>query len=302
LGERWSLAQWIKNTLIYWVIRSLLLVVDHLPAGWLTRLGRRIGKIAYFLFSEARIIAVSRIERALPGSDARKLAQRCFVQAGENAAICLLLRRAETRALDWVQIDDEARAIFDGAQKEGRGVVFASAHLGPFELIPAAVAELGYRPAIVVRSSYDPRLNRIVDHHRLLRGIQVIPRRGPQTATLLLSSLRANQPLGLLVDLCGRIATREVEILGHRARIARGPEQISQRAKAPLLFGTLHTRREARGPRFSLHITNCGPGGPGATQRVKQALERAVLRDPAEWLWMAPVFGRVAEGWKAELE
>jgi KDO2-lipid IV(A) lauroyltransferase len=173
---------------------------------------------------------------------------------------------------------------------EGRGAVFISAHLGPFELLPAAIAELGVCPAIVVRESYDPRLDAWVDHHRHSRGIVVIHRGAPGAAVRIVRALRAGQPVGFLPDLGGRVPQIPTNFLGRRTGFAVGPQQIAQRMGAPIVVGTLR-RLPGPGPRHTLSIERVETTGTLAelTQRVARTLERAILDAGEDFPWMAPL-------------
>jgi KDO2-lipid IV(A) lauroyltransferase len=173
-------------------------------------------------------------------------------------------------------------------------VIFVSAHLGPFEGIAAAVAELGYRPAVIVRESYDPELDDLVDDHRRRRGLTVIHRGSPRAALSIIRALRAGQPVGFLPDLGGRVPSVEVCFLGEAVAFPVGPQLIAVRTGAPLLIGTLK-RSSGSGPRHELTLERIQPGKDVVclTHRVASALERAILEAPEEWLWMSPPIRRL---------
>jgi lauroyl/myristoyl acyltransferase len=215
---------------------------------------------------------------------------------GENAALCLLLRRQGVRALDWVEVHDDDRIAFERVLARGRGAIFVSAHVGPFELLPAAVAELGLRPAIVVRESYDPRLDRLVDAHRHTRGIDVIHRGHPGAATRIVRALRAGQPVGFLPDLGGRVPSLEVPFLGDVRPFAIGPQHLAQRLGVPLVVGALRRRTHPRAcqandahPGFRLTISEVETGGSleVLTKRVARHLGAVIAEEATDFPWMA---------------
>lgn len=197
------------------------------------------------------------------------------------------------RALDTVFVSDAARSVFAETLAAGRGAVFVSAHVGPFEAIAAAVAELGLRPAIVVRESYDRALDPLVDEHRIRRGIRVIHRGSPGAGMSIMRALRAGQPVGFLPDLGARVLSVEVEFLGERLAFPIGPQVIAARAKVPLLVGTLSARPSSPGYELSIERVQM-PGDPvELTHRVARALERRIVAGPEEWLWMAAPIRRL---------
>jgi Kdo2-lipid IVA lauroyltransferase/acyltransferase len=288
-GEVWTTGQRVKNDAIHVVLRVALRCADRTPARWLLALGRALGWITHLTCGSLRDRARENLALALPGRPSAELARASFVRAGENLARCLLLRRPEVHALDFVHVPEDSRAVLTATLAEGRGAVFVSAHLGPFELLAAALAELGLHPAVVVRESYDARLDPLVDRHRVERGVQVIHRGRPGAPLRVLRALRAGSPVGFLPDLGGRVPTQPAELLGLRVDLPVGPQRIAARAGCPVLVGTLAPG--SAGPRFELRISRVADGAEAALGAAIAAELSARIRASAEhWPWMAPRF------------
>jgi Kdo2-lipid IVA lauroyltransferase/acyltransferase len=288
-GGSWSAAQRAKNALIRTFVLAALAIADRLPASLLGWLGVGLGQLAHLLAIGLRRTARRNFERCLPELDARAATRACFRNAGRNLALCTLLRRPKMRVLDWVSVDERARAILDSALAKQRGVVFVSAHLGPFEWVAGAIAELGYAASIVVRESYDPALDPIVDAHRLLRGLHVI-HRGKRGAPLaILRALRGGHALGLLPDVGGRVPSVDGVLLGARVAAPVGPARLARAAGCPIVVGTLEPEARRAPLRFRLRIEPLAvaDSDDATTQRVMNALTAAILRAPEHWLWMA---------------
>lgn len=283
-----------KNWVIRGAIRAALVVADVVPKRALIGAGSLLGRVARAILPAARRTARARTALCLPPREAHRVARTVFARAGENLARCLLLRRKGVRALDLVHVDPEVRRTLAGTLAEGRGAIFVSAHLGPFEAIAAAVAELGFRPVVVVRESYDPGLDSVVDAHRVARGVGVIHRGAPDAAFSILRALRAGKLVGVLPDLGGRVPSLELPILGDALAFPIGPGLIAARTRTPVLVGTLAPRATGGAP-YELVVERLTDGGDAVTltHRVAKSLEAAVLRAPAEWLWMAPPIRRL---------
>lgn len=290
-GGKWRPLQRAKNALIRYAIGAALACGDRMPPRVLLRLGRVIGSLACLLLQRARATALDNVRRVLPDVDARAHVARVFANAGENLGRCLLLRRRSFRALDAVAITGASWTIFREALDEGRGVVFVSAHLGPFELLPAAIRELGVRPAVVVRESYDPGLDSVVDAHRIARDLDVIHRGHPGAAAKIIRALRAGRPVGFLPDLGGRVLSHPSVFLGQKVAFPVGPQRIARRMGCPLLIGALGpTTTEQREP-FAIQIERIDVRGTEeeVTHRVADSLTRSIARLSEHWLWMAPL-------------
>lgn len=285
-GQRWGIRQALKNHAIYVAVRCLLTLADRLPQRLLLAIGRWLGRGAHAALPRGRDRARKNLLAAFPDADVDALTRRTFCNAGENLTRILLLRRARFRAAAHVHVSDQARDLLVGALAGGRGVVFVSAHLGPFEWLAAALAEQGYRPVIVVRESYDRRLSALVDQHRIQRGLGVIHRGAPGAEAAILRALRAGHPVGFLPDLAGRVRTTPAHWLGGMRPLAAGPGQLAARLRIPLLVGTLQP--ETRAASFCLELESLPVlGQDDMTQSVASALERAILRCREHWLWMA---------------
>ncbi len=289
LGGRWTRGQNIKNEIIYRALRAAVAVADRMPRRTLLAIGRVAGRLAHLVLRRERDLARNNVRATLGAGRANEIVKECFVNAGENLMLTMLLRRPCLRALDVVEVDDESRRALAGALALGRGAVMVGAHLGPFELMAATVAELGHRPAVVVRESYDPRLDALVDHHRTDRGVEVLARGGRGSSRRIVRALREGRPVGFLSDLGGRVRSSAVELLGVTASIAAGPQVLACRLGAPVVFGALSPMPRQRGiPRFRLEIQRLTADvEPALTRCVATAMSRAIAESPGHWLWMA---------------
>lgn len=290
-GGSWSRRQRLKNAALFVAIRAAVFVADRTPRSLLIAAGGVLGWLCHALLGSHRRAARELAGQALPSHAPRRVVRQSFGNAGRNLARCLLLRRPTPAALDLVEVDAAARCTLDTALGEGRGAVFVSPHLGPFELVAAAVAELGHPPVAVVRESYDPRLDPIVDAHRRRRGVGVIHRGHPAAAVRIVRALREGRPVGFLPDLPTRVPSVPCRLLGRAWQLPVGPQRIAIRCRSPLLVGALAPAGDPTGmpDRFKLEVRRielCDDENV-LTQRVADALSAAIRRMPGHWLWMA---------------
>ncbi|HMJ10473.1 MAG TPA: lysophospholipid acyltransferase family protein, partial [Polyangiaceae bacterium] len=292
-GTRWGRLQALKNHLIYAAVCALLALADRLPRGLLLRAGRALGRSAHALLGQSRQIARRNLATACPELNelqVNALTRRSFINAGENLTRTLLLRRASFRARDHVHVAEDALDALAAARAAGRGVVFVSAHLGPFEWLAAAIAEHGFRPVIVVRESYDRRLSRIVDQHRVARGIEVIHRGAPGADVAIVRALRSGRAVGFLPDLASRVRAVPTRWLGHLQPMPIGPSQLALRLNSALMIGTLQPNLAGNGFKLRLEPLVVDPS-KDMTQSVANGLDRAIRGAAEHWLWMARPLG-----------
>ena len=289
LGQPWTRRQSLKNWALRGLVRAVLGVVDRLPARLLVALGTPLGIAAKRVLPGALATARARVRAHARDTVPLDVAEACFANAGRSLAVCALLRRPRVRAAEFVSVSDESLAVLTRAISKGRGAIVVSAHIGPFEAIPARLVELGLSPVVVVRESYDPGLDEIVDLHRRSRGVEVIHRGKPGATIRIVRALQNGRPVGILPDLGGRgLQTVPVTFLGHTVAFPVGPQRIARTARCPLIAGTLVPG--AARDRFELLFEEIEQQGSIelVTQRVADVLAAAVVRAPEEWLWMSP--------------
>jgi KDO2-lipid IV(A) lauroyltransferase len=296
-GEKWTPAQALKNGFIRSALRGLSFFVDRLPPGLLLLLCAFAGKVAYRLLGRARRHVQRRVAASLPGADANRVARACFENAGKNLGLSLLLRRRNVRASDFVAFSAASRSVLEQALASGRGALVVSAHIGPFEMIPAVLVEHGFSPAVVVRESYDPALDAAVDAHRRARGVEVIHRGNEHAALRIARALRDGRPVGMLLDVRSRgVASTKARFLGQTVLFPAGVERLASRLRCAVIVGTLASRMDGA-PSFELRFETLDGVESSAhlTQRVAHMLSRAILRSPEHWLWMGPAHVSIAD-------
>src|SRR5450631_4236606 len=137
-GQRWTRAQAAKNAVVYTAAVVALALARPLPARALRALGRFVALVAWTFAHGARRTALANVARALPDLEPR--AQRALVRhayrtLGEHLGETVLLLHG---AAPGVSLCEESRVAIC-AEARARGVIFASAHLGPWESVAAAL-------------------------------------------------------------------------------------------------------------------------------------------------------------------
>lgn len=291
-GGHWTRLQRLKNDVL-WLVASLALAGTRpLPPSWLRVLGRALGRAAHVLAGRARRTALGNVARVFPELDAparRAFVRRCFVTLGETLGDTVALLGA--RALPPLRVSAEAQATLASAREEGRGVVFASAHLGPWERVAGALVAAGVPLVALGRESYDPRFSRLYARLRGAHGVRVLWRGGPGAASRILRTLRGGEVLGVPMDLCSRVASCDAPFLGHAAATPIGPARIALRARAAVVVGSA-----APDPKGGLVVTATRveaadlPADEGGarelTARINAELSRRILALPHAWVWM----------------
>jgi KDO2-lipid IV(A) lauroyltransferase len=292
-GGHWTALQRSKNDAL-WLLASLaLLATRPLPLRALRVLGRALGRAAHLLVPSARRTARDNVSRVYPALDApaqHALVRRCFLALGELLGETVaMLRPKGTPPL--LLVSEQARSVLADARAEGHGVVFASAHLGPWERVAASLVAAGVPLVALVRESYDPRFSALYERLRGSHGVRVVWRASPGAAARILRTLRAGDVLGIPMDLRSRVPSCDAPFLGHPAPTAVGPARIALRSRAPVVVGTAAPGPEGAMVVTATRIDSTGltPDEAGArelTRRINAELSRRILALPHAWVWM----------------
>ncbi|MBS2015154.1 MAG: lysophospholipid acyltransferase family protein [Deltaproteobacteria bacterium] len=301
-GGRWSFGQRLKNDLVYAVITAAIATVGWLPRSALRRIGVGLGVLAHALVPSARRIAranVARVMPAMPERERRALIARVYRTLGEHLGDAVAMLDAR-RPVETLPFAPGARETLEAALAEGRGVLFASAHLGPWERVAATIVEVGLPFAVVAREAYDPRLTRLYERLRSARGLATIYRGASGSGTALLRALRRGAILGVPMDLASRVPSIEVPFLGIPAATPVGPARLALRTRAAVVVAAATPSPGVPGglalaiQRIDVGDLRTAGSGPEAeralTARINEAISAAILAMPEGWVWMHPRF------------
>jgi len=291
----------MKNNVI-WGLASLALAgARHLPPKLRTALGWWLGALAHVAARGARRQALENVALALPHlhpSAQRALVRRCFRTLGEVLGETLGLLGGPD-AWQRLPLTSQATATLESARSEGRGVIFASAHLGPWERVAASIAAAGVPFTVLTRDSYDPRFSRVQNRMRRGAGVGVIRRSTsrPTSATRgVLRALGRGDVVGVVMDLRARVTSCEAPFLGTPALTALGPARIALRTGAPVVVGSAAPAGTEAGGKWVVTATrivtddlfNFPDGARELTARINAELSRRILAMPHAWVWMHP--------------
>jgi KDO2-lipid IV(A) lauroyltransferase len=296
-GGRWSPAQALKNHALFGIASALIALVSPLPRPWLRALGRALGGLAYAVLPGPRRTTLENLVRAmpeLPGPELTAIARRVYAQLGAHLADTVALLSPRHR-LEALPIEAASREVLREAMDAHAGVVFISAHLGPWESVAGSLVAAGIPLTAIAREGYDARFTDLLDRLRARLGVRAIYRGRPGAHVAIVRTLRSGGVLGVPMDLRSRVPSVIAPFLGAPAPTAVGPARIALRTGARVVVGTTAPR-----PEGALHITVtaiqtrdlAGAAGEQAlTERINAELSRRILAMPTGWVWMHPRWG-----------
>ena len=299
-----SYSQFRKDQRVSWVIRLSrnlqfqlfkfgLWLGDRLTLSQLQKIGRGIGKLAYWLLSKERAIARAQLERVFPEVSEFTRSQwvhECFRHFG------MLLM--EFFALNHLMKNHQEHVIVEGyplveqALGKGKGVIFVGLHMGNWEMLLPFAAEKGHYAALVTTNVPDDRLNELIRQHRQRGNLELIPRGDPQTLRKILHCFKRNGILFLAIDQDTNVPSIWVPFFGMLAKTPASVARIAMKTGAPVLGFT--TLRQPDGS-FEVKIYDWGSFHSESkvleedlyriTRWLNQRIEELIRIDPPQWAW-----------------
>jgi KDO2-lipid IV(A) lauroyltransferase len=175
---------------------------------------------------------------------------------------------------------------YTNAKKLGRGVLFATAHMGNWELSAFAHALLTEPMNIVVRPLDNASIDTLVERYRQSSGNRIISKR--DAARGILRALRQNEAVGILIDQNTTPAEGVfVDFFGRKACAGAAFAKFAARSGAAVIPGfAIWSEVERR------YVLRFYPPVPiegdvlKDTQRIHAVLEGVIREHPEQWLWI----------------
>jgi KDO2-lipid IV(A) lauroyltransferase len=272
--------------------RGILLVaraVGALPVPVALALGRGLGAGAYACLGRARRLALAHVAIAFPDLDEparRALVRATFRHAGMAYAELAAWRRLAADP-DYVRI--ERKDLLDDALRAGRGCLVVTGHCGNWELLASRIASLGVPLTVVARRVNDERFDALIRGYRGGAGMEILLRDDPRFLAAVRDALGRNRVVALLIDQDSAGGGVFVPFFGRLAHTPPGAAILAFRTKAPVLASFI--RRRPDGGHLITFETMPVPPSAGAgkvtelTATFTAAIEAAIRRAPAEWVW-----------------
>ncbi len=278
----------VRGTLEYWMVLGVIASLAHTPLPVANRLARGYARLLDLALPRLRRVALANLAMALPDLT---IEERLRITAGVFRSIARLLvtfarfpRIDQGNVGQWIRY--EGFEHFTAARSKGRGVLFATAHLGNWELSAFAHALMAAPMWVVIRPLDNPKIDQLVERRRTFSGNRLIGKK--EYARGILKALHDNEAVGILVDQNASLEEGTfVDFFGVPACAGTGFVKLAAHSDAVVIPGfALWMEQEQRYVlRFypPVEIT-------GDVQRDTQALHRqleAVIRQyPDQWLWI----------------
>jgi len=281
MRRRSAFRNWLEYAAALVVLKSL----EWAPAELAHRLARAYTGLLDRAVPRLRRVARRNLAMALPEADRERVIDGVF-----DSIARLLVAFAKFPSIGehnlgrWIRA--EGREHVEAALARGRGVLFATAHLGNWELSAFAWALLARPMYVVARPLDNPLIERLVERRRTLSGNRLIFKK--DYARAILKALAANEAVGILIDQNSSPETGVfVDFFGVPACAGAGFAKIAAHSGAAVVPGfALWSEAERRYVlRFQPPIEITGDAARD-TAALQARLEEAIRAHPDQWLWI----------------
>ncbi len=255
------------------------------PRGLSEYLARFYVKLLDLVVPRLRRTAFRNLSMAMPEAD-----QKAIVRGSFHSIARVLVAMARFHEItkenvhDWIRYDGLEH--FEDSLKRGKGVLFATAHLGNWELSAFAHALMASPMHFVVRALDNPRIDSLVLRLRTLSGNQVIEKR--DFARGILRALYNNEAVGILIDQNMSLDDGIfVDFFGIPACVDKSFAKLAARSGAAIIPGFAFWSDQERKYILKFYPPLYASGDLQAdTQSIHAQLEAAIREHPEQWLWM----------------
>jgi KDO2-lipid IV(A) lauroyltransferase len=178
----------------------------------------------------------------------------------------------------------EGSRHIDDALTRGRGLILATFHSGNWELSGLMLALSGYPLTTIAGEQFLPGWSEAIKNLKRRFGIQVLSLDG--SLRNLYRELRANRVIVLHIDGDVFAGGLEMNFLGKRVHVPRGPAHLSRVLGAPVALAYCRRAEKTRlrvivEPPLSLPAT--ADDEERVTQILVNRVEKCILEEPGQW-------------------
>jgi KDO2-lipid IV(A) lauroyltransferase len=205
-------------------------VLPILPARLVWPIAEALGSVAYAASPAARAAVRANLAVIAPERAGAAMARHIFAEQSRNYLDIFRLVRMKSEALRAV-VEKRGWERFVEAHAEGKGVIVASAHLGPISVVGQILVAHGYETVLPIEIERS-EMQRAVNRARASMGLQLVH---TDTPLAVVRALRQGKVFGLLADRAVTGVGERVGFFGREALLPSAHIALGLRTGAPVI-------------------------------------------------------------------
>lgn len=281
----------LKHLVEFAILRFFAACIRLLPLSWAYACMEQITMGAHTLFGWRNESTKERISTVF-SKEAPKKKERIRKEAVRNLGRNLTeLIRNQT--MDHVKIEglQETFSAFHKAREKGKGILLVIVHSGNWDLAGVRTVQEGFPMCFIARQQKNPLTYQLLVQVREQNGGTVVDRDDPGLFRKLLSFLKENGVVAVLIDIRARQAGERFSFLGQDAWLANGLGLLAAKSNAevvPVFLGRQGRHTHIWKP-MSPRRLEAGQSGKKERNQLLQSclddLGAEVLRHPESYFW-----------------
>lgn len=279
-----------RHYLEYFAFRSFSFLLENLPLSCSLGIAHCLADLSRLILKKKSRQTLTDISNRLQlnPSQAAKVLKQSFRNFAEN---WVYLCRDHQSIKQVPAFDDHTLEVFEKAEREKRGLIFATGHFGWWELVPKILFQHQKPMAITVAVQHNPLFDQYVNQQRTCNDFHAIlhNRMGIRHT---FEYLKKGGYLVILADVDVREKGIPVPFLGHVASTPKWPAELALRTDALLCNTRLKITADGK-----TCIQTCPTIDPREYKNRETAVEEMskkmndyfsdFIRDtPEQWFWL----------------
>jgi KDO2-lipid IV(A) lauroyltransferase len=275
----------LRRRLEYYAFRAVLASLRRTPLTLAHALSRFYTRLLDRAIPRLRRTANRNLTTALPNAEAAKITDGVYESIARMlVAFSRFPDLNKSNIHEWIRYDGFEH--FLEAKRRGKGVLFATAHMGAWELSAFAHALMAEPMGVVVRPLDNLLIDAAVARRRAASGNTLIEKK--EAARTIFRALQRNEAVGVLID--QNVSPDEgsfVNFFGVPACAGTAFVRIAQRTGAAVIPGyALWSEDEKRYVLRFYPILEFTGDIQADTQLLHSHLEEVIRQYPDQWLWI----------------
>lgn len=280
----------------YLAIKAFSLLVNFLPEDIALRLGKLLGKLAFYLDTDHRKVALKNLKIAfgceMSDEEISSIAKRTFQNMGMMAIEFFRIPRIDQRVFKKKITIRGIENIKEIIENRKNGVLLLLSHFGNWELMGVLSKFLGLPVSVVIRPIKKNKwLDGMILKIRRSCGIEVINKENASKS--IIRCLSENRFVGILVDQrAKRSECVWVDFFGKKAPTTPALAVLAMRTGAsvvPVFMVRNGFKKHTFFVEKPISLINTGNIKKDVitnTQIINDTLERMIRRYPDQWFWV----------------
>jgi len=270
-----------RNSAEAGLMRGLLGIASVAPLGFSVGVARLLDLVA----RRMRENGEKNLRMALPEVDASQTIDRVYEGLGRMLYYFSRFGTRNRRNIgEWIEYEGFEHYL--EAKSRGRGVLFATGHLGNWELSAFAHALMTEPMNVVVRPLDNPLLDNLVKGYRTGSGNKILDKQDFLRG--ILKALGNNEPVGILIDQNTLPESGSfVDFFGIAACTGTTFAKLAHKTGAAVIPG--YALWDGKKGKYVLRfdpVFEMSGDVVGDTARLTKHFEGVIRREPGQWLWL----------------